>query len=463
MNPTYRTQGEADARFKRVCDKAAVLMEEYRVPGVAAGIWHDQRLAAVGLGVTSLENPLEILPDTLFQIGSVSKTFTATLVMQLRDEGKLDLDVPVREYLPDFKLVSGETSARVTLRHLLTHMGGFEGDLFISCGPGDDALPRYVGRMAELPQHVPLGNLWSYCNAGFNLAGRCVEIATGLHFERAVKRRLFQPLGLNSSYFFPDDFMIRRFVCGHAVSPDGSVRVARPWKLPRTMNAAGGIVSSVPDLLSYARFHLGDGAAPDNVRLMKTGSIREMQTPQSRAFLLADEMGLAWFLGREAGARTVLHGGSTIGQKAWLLLLPEHDTALAVLTNATTGDLLYHDLTGFILEEYLGLRTLAPEFVQPPRSLLQTYVGRYTAVLDEAELTLGDDGPRLQFRSQMGADAPWPPMRVGFVTDRSFQVLDLPLKGQTCELIPDGTGAVRWLHIGGRLHPRATESGADRT
>ena len=463
MNKTFRTQGEPDPRFHRVCEKAAALMEEYKVPGVAAGVWHDQRQQAVGLGVTSLENPLETLPDTLFQIGSITKTFTATLSMGLKDEGKLELDVPIRRYLPEFKLASEEAAVRVTLRHLLTHLGGFEGDFYSSFGAGDDALARYVDRMAELPQNMPLGKLWSYSNAGFNLAGRCIEIATGVSYERAVKRRIFQPLGMASSYFFPDDFMTRRFACGHTVAPDGAVQVARPWKLPRTMNAAGGIVSSVPDLLSYARFHLGDGRAPDGTRLLKAESVREMQTRQARAFHLADTMGLGWFLGEEAGARTALHGGSTIGQKATLLFLPEHDTALAVLTNATSGDTLYRELTSFILEEYLGLKTPAPEFVEPPWTLLEEYAGRYTAVLDDAELILVEDGLRLQLLPKIGADAPWPPMGVGFVNDRCFQIMNLPLKGQSGELIRDEDGAVGWLHLGGRLHPREAESGLTRS
>lgn len=454
MNKTFRMQGEPDPRFHRVCEKATALMEEYRVPGVAAGVWHDQRQQVVGLGVTNLENPLETMPDTLFQIGSITKTFTATLVMMLRDEGRLELDVPVRRYLPEFKLMSEEAASGVTLRHLLTHLGGFEGDLYSSFGAGDDALARYVGRMAELPQTMALGKLWSYCNAGFNLAGRCIEIAGGQPYERTVKRRVFQPLGLVSSYFFPDDFMTRRFACGHTVAADGGVQVARPWKLPRTMNAAGGIVSTVPDLLSYARFHLGDGSVLDGTRLMKAESIGEMRTPQARAFHLADTIGLGWFLGEEAGARTVLHGGSTIGQKATVLFLPEHDTALAVLTNATSGDTLYRELTGFILEEYLGLRPPAPKFVEPPRAALEEYAGRYTAVLDEAELIVFEDGLRLQLLPKMGTDAPWPPMRLGFVDDCRFQMVDPPLKGQSGEFIRDETGAVGWLHLGGRLHPR---------
>src|SRR5262245_52853995 len=114
--------------------------EELSVPGAAVGVLHDGVERHEGFGVTSVENTLDVTPDTRFQIGSISKTFTGTVVLYLVAEGLLDLDRPVREYLPDLALADADATQRVTLRHLLTHTAGWIGDFFEDTGGGDDAL-----------------------------------------------------------------------------------------------------------------------------------------------------------------------------------------------------------------------------------------------------------------------------------------------------------------------------------
>ena len=114
--------------FARVGDAVRAAMEETQTPGVAVGLLQDGTEEAAGFGITSTENPLEVTPDTLFQIGSITKTFTGTAAMRLVEEGKLDLDAPVREYLSGLKLSDESVAERVTTRHLLTHTGGWIGD-----------------------------------------------------------------------------------------------------------------------------------------------------------------------------------------------------------------------------------------------------------------------------------------------------------------------------------------------
>src|SRR5262245_40101048 len=123
-----------------VFDAVRARAEELRVPGVAVGVLHEGEERHEGFGVTSVDNPLEVTPDTRFQIGSISKTFTGSAAMYLVAEGKLDLDRPVREYLPDFELADTDATNRVTMRHLLAHTGGWEGDYFDDTGWGDDAV-----------------------------------------------------------------------------------------------------------------------------------------------------------------------------------------------------------------------------------------------------------------------------------------------------------------------------------
>ncbi len=248
----------SDSDFRQLADVVLEAMQHFHVPGVVLGLWHDGAEHTAGFGVTSIEHPLPVTADTLAQIGSITKTFTGTLAMRLVEMGQLELDTPIKQYLPEFELQDKDVEARVTLRHLFTHMGGWVGDYFDDLGPGDDALAKYVAKMAELPQVTPLNTIWSYNNAGFSLAGRVIEVVTGKTYEAAMQELVFDPLGLKLSFFFPNDVMTHRFMAGHIYSFENDpLAVARPWALARTAHAAGAITSTVKDLLRYARFHMG--------------------------------------------------------------------------------------------------------------------------------------------------------------------------------------------------------------
>ncbi len=177
-------------------------MAHYHVPGVAVGVYNDGVQQVGGLGVTNVDHPLAVNEETLYQIGSISKTFTGTTAMRLVEQGKLDLDAPIRTYLPDLKLADADATERATMKHLLTHTGGWVGDYFDDLGAGDDALAKMAVQMATVPQVAPLGTLWSYNNAGFYLAGRVIEVITGKPFEAAVQELVLDPLGMEHTYFF---------------------------------------------------------------------------------------------------------------------------------------------------------------------------------------------------------------------------------------------------------------------
>ena len=319
--------------FDRVCDAVRASMEETQTPGVAVGLLHEGEEHVAGFGVTSTENPLEVTPDTLFQIGSITKTFTGTAAMRLVERGELDLDAPVRTYLPELKLSDEDVAARVTMRHLLTHTGGWIGDYFDDLGSGDDALARMCESLAVLPQLTPLGEVWSYNNAGFYLAGRVIEVVTGKPYEHAVQELVLDPLGLENTFFFADDVMTRRFAVGHHRNEDGPPPVARPWAIGRAHHAAGGIASSVRDLLRYARFHMGDGEG-----VVQRATLDEMQTHAVRGpGRSSSSSAITWSISERTGARLVGHGGGTNGQISLFFFAPEHELAFAVLTNHQRG------------------------------------------------------------------------------------------------------------------------------
>ena len=139
-------------------------------------IYRNGRLTEAAAGVVNVETRVPTTTDTVFQIGSISKIFTTTLVMQLVDEGVVDLDEPLRSYLPGFRVADGNASNTVTVRQLLCHSSGIEGDLFVDSGRGDDCVARLQDMGRLLPQLFAPGERLSYCNFGFAMLGRQVDL-----------------------------------------------------------------------------------------------------------------------------------------------------------------------------------------------------------------------------------------------------------------------------------------------
>lgn len=187
--------------------RLAGLASEHGVPGAALGITRVDGIAdqtvLVSSGVLNTATGVPVTPESVFELGSVTKPMTATVIMQLVDEGKLDLDAPVREVLPELRLADPDLIARVTMRHLLTHTSGFDGDIFDDTGRGDDCLQRYVARLASAAINHPLGATFSYCNTGYVVAGRVIEVLTGRTWDQAVRERLFRPLGMARACTLP--------------------------------------------------------------------------------------------------------------------------------------------------------------------------------------------------------------------------------------------------------------------
>jgi CubicO group peptidase (beta-lactamase class C family) len=258
-----------DEHFRNISSQVVEGMQELKIPGGVLGIWHGGHEQILGLGVTNIEHPLPVTAETLFQAGSITKTFTATAIMRLVEMGLIDLEKPLRGYLPGLSLKDAEAANKVNLKHLLTHTCGWQGDYFEDLGRGEDALAKMVDRIADLPHITPIGEVWSYNNSAFSLAGRVIEVVTGKSYEEALKDLLLDPLGLSHSYFFAEDILTHHFAVGHNTRADG-VSVARPWSVGRAIHPAGGLSSTTGDLLQYARFHMGDGTNVDGVQVLST-------------------------------------------------------------------------------------------------------------------------------------------------------------------------------------------------
>lgn len=454
-------QSAPNPRVDALAALAAEKMREYRVPGVALGVLDGGTVTIRGLGVTSVEDSLPITEHTVFPIASISKTFATTAMMRLVEQGKVELQAPVRKYLPDFRVQDEEASRTATIWNLLTHTGGWEGQV---AGPerGEETLKNFVATIGGLMQLAPPGAAWSYNNAGFSIAGRVIETVTGTSINAAIRDLVFRPLGLAHAGTTAGDFITQRFAVGHLVRGDDPPVLQRPF-VPSTSVTAGGVGVCVTDLLAYARFHLGDGTAADGQRVLTRASLEKMRTPQLQKQGYDDDMGLGWHLRSVGGIRTAAHGGTLGGHILLLELVPEKNFAIAILTNSSSGWRLIQDVERAALMSYHGA-TFARNQAISHRGLVETlptaeplaqqpdpvpYVGRYVRP-SNAVVVRGERG-RTFVQVQPNSGTAPAEMPVAFYGPDRAIVTAGPDKGQSIEFVRDGNGAVQWVRVTGRI------------
>jgi CubicO group peptidase (beta-lactamase class C family) len=440
-----------DHTFQKLLEFVQKSMQRWHVPGVAVGIYHQGRQWTAGLGVTSIRHPLPVGDETLFQIGSITKTVTGTAAMCLVEQGKLALDAPVRDLLPELELADADAAGRVTLRHLLTHTGGWAGDYFDDSGRGDDALARILPRLKRLEQLTPVGELWAYNNAGFYIAGRMIEAASGLTYEDAARQLVLDPLGMKSSFFFAEEVITRSFAVGHELEGD-QPRVAEPWGMARSSSPVGGLVATVGDLLAYARFQMGSGDG-----LLKPETLRMMQSK----LVKADGrrwVGLTWYSTPYGEVDVIGHGGATNGQEALFRMVPRRDFAIVILTNSDGGDQLNVETLAYALEHYLGLAAEKEQPVAQPAGGLGEYLGTYESQMSTIRLYEGAGNLMAQYEGKGGfptPDSPPPPRqaptRLVFLPHDRLRALDGLYTDKEIEFIRDANGRITWLRSSGRL------------
>jgi CubicO group peptidase (beta-lactamase class C family) len=397
-----------------VASHAEALMAQHLVPGVAIGVLDEAGELTWSFGVTNVEHPLPIDADTVFEIASITKTMTATVAVRLASDGKLDLDAPVRRYLPDFRVADLTVSATVSVRDLFTHTAGWFGEYLEPSGYGEDAIAKAVAAMTDLQQVAPVG-VFSYNNVSLTLAGRVIEVITGKPYAAAVRELLFVPLGMTRSAFDATEVLYERLAAGHTVR-DGRPAVVRTrFGEGRNSDPAGGVRSTVNDVLRYARFHLGDGTSAGGSRLLPGAALAAMREPLVPMGALG-HVGLSWFVEDRGGTRLASHGGATVAHMSQLVLVPNRGAAFVILTNGANGARLGAELGEWLLTGWLGLpprATPAPLDRQPD---LAPYAGRYWAPLSDVELT-PEDGAllmRLTWKGSVAERPTPPPVRLAF-------------------------------------------------
>ncbi|WP_370949564.1 serine hydrolase domain-containing protein [Amycolatopsis sp. cg5] len=361
---------------------------ELGVPGASVGILHDGEVSVLTTGVSSVDTGLPVEPGTLFMIGSTSKTFTAAAVLALVEDGLLDLDEPVVKYLPDLKLADPAARDVITTRHLLTHSAGFLGDVDMDTGWGSDALAAATARYDELPQVFGVGEVFSYSNSGFLLAGRVAEAVSGLAFEDLVRERLLEPLDMTDSWFLPWDVLTRPHAVGHVLR-DGKSEVEHDVGLTRSANPGGGLWSTAADQLRWAKFLLtgqAKGAPP-----LSDATRKLLWTPQRKAAYPIEEVGLSWLITRFGDAEVIRHGGNVSNlQRSEFVTVPAENLAVTVLTNGIGGGALGPKVVDWCLENVAGLPAIEAKPVVPTDP--EEYAGLFPTGDLGFEFTVRDGG-----------------------------------------------------------------------
>lgn len=458
---TLSAQDRHNARFESIVALTEAKMQEFSVPGVAIGIFDNGTITTRGLGVTNVEDPIPVNDHTVFPIASISKTFAATMVMRLVEQGKLDLKAPVRKYLPEFKVRDEGVSRDVNVWNLMTHTAGWEGQV---SGPerGTDTLRNFVATvMPDLMQVAPPAAAWSYNNAGFSVSGRVIEAVTGTSINQAVRDLVFAPLGLAHAGSTAGEFMVNRFAAGHGVR-DRVAFLQRPFS-PSVSVTAGGVGLCITDLLSYARFHLGDGTAPDGQRLLSKASLELMRATQLRKQSTDDDIGLGWHLRHVGNLRVAAHGGTLSGHILLLEIVPEKNFAVGILTNSINGWRLIQDVEREVLKQYHGA-TFPKNHAIAHRGLVETlpnveplatqpdpapYVGTYARPMNKVSVRV--EAGRLVVQELPIVGDPRPVMPIAFFGPDRAVVTDGNDKGQSIEFVRDQSGKVNWIRVVGRI------------
>jgi CubicO group peptidase (beta-lactamase class C family) len=452
-----------DARELQAAVDAA--RREHNVPGVSAAFYADGTVTLAASGLNNVTTGVETTPDTLMHIGSITKVINATLLLQLIDDGKVELDRAVIDYLPEFRVRDAAATKTITVEMLVNHTSGIDGDLLPDAGHDRETIANTIARFSELGQvHAP-GRGRSYCNPGTVIAGYLCQRITGRPWYDLIRERIFEPLGLNRATVLPEDALLHRASVGHFLNREtGELKRTSHAFLPLGYAPAGSTAMlSAGDLLTFARTQMADGLVPAGARVLSAESavrMRRRSAPQSgpEAF----DSGLGWRLSGEF----VCHGGGGPGIVSFLIAHPASQTAAVVLTNAEHGFAAIVDVMRPFLLARLGLDAF-PALPQPSGESVDParYVGRYETIntvheveFSERQLTWASYSTQKYYDSSpMTKPAPTPLVAVGgdrFVADSRVSTMPSSDTSLITFLEPDANGQMNYLMESLWLFPR---------
>lgn len=476
--PFTMTRGENRAAIARAALEGIdpiieQALTDFGIPGLAvAVVANDQLVFAKGYGKRDIENDLAATPETLFAIGSTSKAFTAFVIGTLVDEGKLDWDTPVIEYLPDFRMYDAYTTQHLKVRDLLIHSSGLPRHDMSWYG-ADATREELYKRLAYLEPTRDLGEEFQYQNLMFMTAGYLAERMTGKSWEELVRERIFNPLEMSRSNFSVE---VSKEDSDHAEPYNVEEREAThiPFRNIDAVGPAGSINSSVAEMAQWLRLQLGGGEI-DGERLIEQDTLRQMHTPHmaissypSNQRVLTLGYGMAWAIESHRGHFLVQHGGGIDGFIAWVALLPLEDFGVVVYTNGAGFNPLPTAVARTVIDRILGLEdggylTRALEAVTKaeetaaaaeadddagrvddtePSHALEDYAGKYAHPgYSLVEITLEDGQLRVTYNGMTAPLTHW--HYDTFQADEDDSQLD----GTNAQFRMDTTGAITELLV----------------
>jgi CubicO group peptidase (beta-lactamase class C family) len=450
-------------------ERVAAFCAATRVPGFVAGIYHSGEQAVVAHGVANVATGAPMREDTGFLFGSITKIMTTTLVLQQVERGTLDLDTPVVEYLPEFRLAVPGAAAKIRVRHLVTHTSGIDADLFFPDAAGRDALKIYLDRLGrECGTLFEPGEYVSYSNGGMIVAGRLLEVVTGRPYHELLERDVFAATGMADACTSAERAILRSTAVGHFSDPaTGAVRPTGMFTLPQTWGPAGGTpIGTISDLLAFGRVHLG-GVAQSGTRVLSAESVARMRSvAHDMGMPNTSPVGLGWLV-RSLGGTTVLTmSGASPGGVAVLVVMPAHDLVFAAYGNDARALALHDELLLHLAGRFgeVETATYAPEAAD-----LEPYAGTYrsnqlrvdVSVVDgalEERVTYEptDEVQERIFTGFVGGPFTAPPRRYVPVGKDLFAPAGVPLEGLPSYFLVSYHGGAAYRCAGGRMTRRAS-------
>ncbi len=300
------------------------------IPGLTAAVVRDGEVVYMGaFGVRQIGKDEQLTPEHLFHFASVSKPFVATAIMQLVEQGRLELDDPVIQHLPYFRLAD-ERFRDITIRQMLNHTSGMPDVLDYEWDkPQTDegAAERYVRQMASERLLWAPGEGWRYSNMAFDALGDVIAKVSGTNFEEFVRANILEPLGMDhSSFIYPNTDEALR-TTGHVGDP---AQVSTVYPYNRRHAPSSTLNASVSQMTRWMLANLNRGEL-NGRRILRAESYDVLWTPTTDRD--DSQVGLSWFLGEHAGHRTVGHGGGDTGFRSYILLLPDDDIGVVLASN----------------------------------------------------------------------------------------------------------------------------------
>ncbi|HET7341695.1 MAG TPA: serine hydrolase [Methylomirabilota bacterium] len=434
----------ADAGVRSAIDLLSAWIEAQMAyasfPGVSAGIVHDQELVwAAGFGCADVERNRPATADTLYRIASITKLFTATAIMQLRDAGKLRLDDPVVTHLPWFRVGGPHGDAPpIMIRHLLTHTAGLPREAGSPYWTDNDfpTIDEIRRRLPALVTALPTETEWKYSNLGLTLAGEVVTAAAGRPYADYVSEHILAPLGMRRTFVAAPPADHPDLAVGYTRRLPGQARTPAPFSDVRGVTAAANMTTCVTDLARFAMLQFRDGGG---AQILRGSTLREMQ----RVHWLEPDWTAGWGLGfrvsRLGGKTYVGHGGSLRGYRTLLQLCPAERIAVIVLTNADDGNptLAVDRAFAWVAPAIGKAAPAAPAPALPPGA--ERYAGRYRNAWRDVQVLVVDG--RLAY---LDPSQPDPMLQVAWlhpVAEHAFRVETKDGFGVNGELVVFELGA----------------------